>query len=66
MKERSWNVYENKGPLWKTRAEAGIHLVFATWTPAYAGVTPLLSFPWVGSKPVYTRNASLEGYFRSR
>jgi hypothetical protein len=26
MNDRSWNVYENKGPLWKTGAEAGIPL----------------------------------------
>jgi hypothetical protein len=24
MKEQSWNVYENKGPLWKTGAGAGM------------------------------------------
>jgi hypothetical protein len=24
MKEQSGNVYENKGPLWKTRAESGM------------------------------------------
>jgi hypothetical protein len=24
MKERGGNVYENKGPLWKTRGEAGM------------------------------------------
>jgi hypothetical protein len=26
LKERSWNVYENKGPLWKTLSEAGMLL----------------------------------------
>jgi hypothetical protein len=26
LTERSWNVYENKGPLWKTLSEAGMLL----------------------------------------
>jgi hypothetical protein len=26
MKERSLNVYENKGPLWKTGGQAGMYM----------------------------------------
>jgi len=47
-------------------AKAGIQLVRAMWTPAYAGVTKArLSFPWVGYWPMTARNDNEAGFFRS-
>jgi hypothetical protein len=37
-------------------AKAGIQFVRVTWTPAYAGVTPWLSLPWVGCGPMTIHN----------